>query len=312
LVLGKRDEFREPVKHVIAARAGFRCSYPECQTCTVGPTVDTAKNFNIGAACHITAAAEGGSRYDPDMTREQRKHPDNGIWMCRTHADLVDDDALKYPVDLLRTWKKEAEDRVLREVGKAEALGTGGVRFAELSPAERWGVNSKVILEDGTEITSSTTFNLARQDIAIFAPPIYTLRFLVLKVKGIESILLYSLQAMLYKYDPLPKNYRKLAYAYPQTVFPYILHLEPPIDERPRPCPCELYCPPGQDDAVPFAPLVINEDIPQVIDAWFTASSGIYTFALDAVMAWGTEKRTFRVLTPTAVLFEKFEELYPD
>jgi hypothetical protein len=311
--LGKPDKFPVSVKRVIAARAGFRCSYPECQKFTVGPTVDTAKNFNIGAACHITAAAEDGPRYDSDMTSEQRKHPDNGIWMCRTHGDLVDDDAVKYPVDLLRTWKKEAEDRVLREVGKAEALGTGGVRFAELSLAERWGMNSKVILVDGTEIASSTTFDLARRDIAIFELPIYTLRFLILKAKGVENILLYSLQAMLYKYDPLPKKYRKLAYAYPQTVFPYILNLEPPIDERPRPCPCELYCPPGQDDSVPFAPLVINEDIPQVIDARFTAStSGIYTFALDVVMAWGTEKRTFRVLTQTAVLFEKFEELYPD
>jgi hypothetical protein len=311
--LGKRDEFPEPVKRVIAARAGFRCSDPECQKFTVGPTVNTAKNFNIGAACHIAAAAKGGPRYDPSMTPEQRKHPDNGIWMCRTHADLVDDDAVKYPVDLLRTWKKEAEERVLREVGKAEALGTGGIRFAELSPAERWGVKSKVILEDGTEIASSTTFDLARKDIAFFATPIYTLRLLILKAKGAESILLYSLQAMLYKYDPLPKNYRKLAYAYPQTVYPYILNLEPPIDERPRPCPCELYCTPAQDDGVPFAPLVINEDIPQVIDARFTAStSGIYTFALDAVMACGTEKRTFRVLTPTTVLFEKFEELYPD
>lgn len=311
--MGKRDEFREPVKRVIAARAGFRCSDPDCQKFTVGPTVDTTKKFNIGAACHIAAAAKGGPRYDPSMTPEQRKHPDNGIWMCRTHADLVDDDAVKYSLDLLRTWKREAEERVLREVGKAEAVGTGGIRFAEMSQAERWGVKSKVILENGTEIASSTTFDLARKDIAAFATPIYTLRFLILKAKGVESILLCSLQAMLYTYHALPKKYRKLAYAYPQTVYPYILNLEPPGDERPRPCLCELHCPQGQDDAVPFASLVIKEDIPQVIDARFTAStSGFYTFALDAVMACGTEKRTFRVLTPTPVLFEKFEELYPD
>jgi len=233
--------------------------------------------------------------------------------MCRTHGDQVDDDPIRYPVDLLRTWKKEAEERVFREIGKAESMGTGGVRFADLSLAERWGVKAKVLLEDGTEIASSTTFDLSRKDIAFFATPIYTLRFHIVKASGVESIMLYSLQAMIYKYESLPKHYRKFAYAYPQTVYPYILNLKPPIDERPRPCLCELYCPPGEEDAVTFAPLVITEDIPEVIDARFTAStSGIYTFALDAVIACGAEKRTVRVLTPTDVLFEKFEELWPD
>lgn len=301
------------MKRVIAARAGYRCSDPDCQRFTVGPTIDPTKHFNIGAACHIAAAAAGGPRYDLSMTPEQRKHPDNGIWMCRTHGDLVDDDALKYPIDLLQTWKREAEERVLREIGKAETLGTGGIRFAELSPGERWGVKAMVVLEDGCEIASSTTFNLGRKDLSILAMPIYTIRFLVQKSKNVESILLYSLQAMLYEYTPLPTKYRKKAYAYPQTVYPYIVDLEPPIDERPRPCACARYCPPGEDDAVTFVPLVIDDDVPQVIDARFTAStSGIYTFALDAVMAFAAEKRTFRVLPPTPVLFEKFEELYPD
>jgi hypothetical protein len=58
---------------------------------------------------------------------------------------------------------------------------------------------------------------------------------------------------------------------------------------------------------------VITDDIPQVIDVRFTApTSGIYKFALDAVITTGVDRHTLRILIPTRVLFEKFEEVCPD
>ena len=45
------------------------------------------------------------------MTAEQRRHYDNGMWLCATHAALIDHDAPAYTPDALRRIKREAEDR---------------------------------------------------------------------------------------------------------------------------------------------------------------------------------------------------------
>jgi hypothetical protein len=49
------------------------------------------------------------------MTAAQRRSPDNGIHMCAHHGMLVDADGEKYPVLLMREWKREAEARARRE-----------------------------------------------------------------------------------------------------------------------------------------------------------------------------------------------------
>ncbi|TIN74505.1 hypothetical protein [Mesorhizobium sp.] len=48
------------------------------------PTSDCAKEMDIDGAAHISAAASGtgARRYRADMTTEQRKSHENGIWLC--------------------------------------------------------------------------------------------------------------------------------------------------------------------------------------------------------------------------------------
>jgi hypothetical protein len=235
-IMAKRDDFSPKTKLVIASRAGYHCSHPECHAQTVGPTVDPTKHYNIGAACHIAAAAAGGPRYDPTMTPEQRKHQDNGIWMCRTHAAEIDDDASTFTVDLLKQWKREAEARTRRMLGKVEKADTGQSHYADVSAAERYGFNAQVELEDGTKLPFASTFDIDRNDIALLAMPSLVMRFLIAKAEGVKSIMLYAIQATVFEYEPLPTTYQKPMYAYPQTVYPYILQLAQPIDGRPRPC----------------------------------------------------------------------------
>ena len=38
--------------------------------------------------------------------------------MCQTHAKMIDSDVKKYNVELLRSWKKQAEDKAERNIGK--------------------------------------------------------------------------------------------------------------------------------------------------------------------------------------------------
>lgn len=105
-----RDDFRAPVIRTIAQRAGYRCSNQACLRPTIGP--DGAEDSaSIGVAAHITAAAEGGPRFESTMTSEERAAAENGIWLCQTCSRLVDVDITSHPTDKLREWKALAEMR---------------------------------------------------------------------------------------------------------------------------------------------------------------------------------------------------------
>lgn len=106
-----RDDFSEKTKQVIASRVGYKCCYAGCNIETQGPHSNENKRVTIGEAAHICAAAPGGPRYDETMTPAERKSASNGIWMCSTHARLIDKDVARHPVELLRKWKSDAEWR---------------------------------------------------------------------------------------------------------------------------------------------------------------------------------------------------------
>ena len=108
--MANRDDFRAPVIRNIAQRAGYRCSNPTCLCPTIGP--DGAEDSaSIGVAAHITAAAEGGPRYNPELTPEERAAADNGVWLCQSCSRLIDVDVPSYSASKLREWKTLAEMR---------------------------------------------------------------------------------------------------------------------------------------------------------------------------------------------------------
>ena len=90
-----RDNFDTKTKEIIANRVGYQCYNPNCRKPTTGPQENNHKAINIGVAAHITAAAEGGPRYEPELTSEERKSSENGIWLCQNCAKLVDNDETK-------------------------------------------------------------------------------------------------------------------------------------------------------------------------------------------------------------------------
>ncbi len=111
LLASNRDDFSETTKSNAAKRVGYRCSFKDCNRPTIGASLENKnKASSIGVAAHICAAAPGGPRYDSNMTPEERKDISNCIWMCQTHAHLIDTDEVKYTVALLQKWKLEAEE----------------------------------------------------------------------------------------------------------------------------------------------------------------------------------------------------------
>ncbi|MCJ2098902.1 hypothetical protein [Methylobacterium sp. E-046] len=83
----------------------------------------------IGKAAHIAAAAPGpgARRYDPNMSREQRADIGNAIWLCATHADLIDRDEAAYSPEKLHAMKRAHETAIARAVGAGSSadLATG-------------------------------------------------------------------------------------------------------------------------------------------------------------------------------------------
>lgn len=115
-----RDDFSQHTLDVLAKRVGIRCSNPDCRKPTTGPRSESTKIINIGVGAHITAAAPGGPRFDPNLTSEERKSPDNGIWLCQNCAKLVDNDTDRYNVNSLQDWKQLSENAALSEIEGGE------------------------------------------------------------------------------------------------------------------------------------------------------------------------------------------------
>jgi hypothetical protein len=112
----KRDNFSNPVRDLLAKRAGYLCSNPNCRKVTSLPNSDPNKATSIGIAAHIHAASKRGPRYNALQSPQERKAPENGIWLCSDCSIKIDRDTKKYDIALIRSWKEE-HTRFLLEGG---------------------------------------------------------------------------------------------------------------------------------------------------------------------------------------------------
>ena len=110
-----RDDFSKKTVELLARRAGGKCAI--CGCATWGPNDKPYTATNIGQAAHISAAAEGGPRYNPSMTPEYRSSIKNGLWLCSNCHDKVDRNVETYSVTVLKELKTQAEARAREELG---------------------------------------------------------------------------------------------------------------------------------------------------------------------------------------------------
>jgi hypothetical protein len=111
-----RDNFSKQTVIEIAKGVGWRCSNPDCMRPTVAANKAQDDTLILADAAHICAASPDGPRYDPTQTPAERQAKENGIWLCKVCARLVDLDATEYAVDVLRKWKHDAQKRALYEL----------------------------------------------------------------------------------------------------------------------------------------------------------------------------------------------------
>jgi hypothetical protein len=101
----KRLQPTEDTLRELFLKSGNLCAFPDCDNIMMN-----ARGVFIGQVCHIEAADEGGERFNPDMTNEQRRHVSNLMLMCYPHHRETNDvDA--YPVAKLKKMKQDHEGR---------------------------------------------------------------------------------------------------------------------------------------------------------------------------------------------------------
>ncbi len=165
-----RDNFTEKTKLQIAKGAGWLCSDPECRRPTVGATSDGDGLIMLGEASHICAAAPGGPRYDAGMSEAERRSAKNGIWMCKLHGKSVDSYDPKFTVELLRSWKRLAEELSHRGVLYNETMPPAKVSQGDLANRLRASAAADIDVCRRSERWPSTDLPLTVQMQALDKP----------------------------------------------------------------------------------------------------------------------------------------------
>ncbi len=113
--MAREADFTNDTRERIAKRAGHRCSYRGCDRTTIGPGCRSQQFENIGEAAHIFSSAPDGPQGAGGLSLDQRKHPQNEIWLCRTHAKMIDShEGDRYRFKMQR-WKAVHEARIDHE-----------------------------------------------------------------------------------------------------------------------------------------------------------------------------------------------------
>jgi hypothetical protein len=158
-----RDDFSRPVIDRLAKRAGMKCSCPDCRLPTSGPDGGDGVT-NVGVAAHISAASQGGARYDDTLTPEVRSSITNGIWLCQTHAKLVDDDEITYTSAVFHEWKETAEHMAALEargftVRRATPFRNLEKQAPKLLAEMRKDLNEQPLIRQFIVLSKKVTYN---------------------------------------------------------------------------------------------------------------------------------------------------------
>lgn len=155
--MSERDaDFDPNVKEIIAARAGYRCSYPGCDESTIGPGAGPEDIESKGVAAHIFSASTGtkAPRGTGGLSAEDRSKAANGLWVCEDHGRIVDIEKGKnYPANQLQAWKALHENRIAREVRKA--------------PVGHSGWLERITIEDNPLFKRGATFVLGKVTLIV-------------------------------------------------------------------------------------------------------------------------------------------------
>lgn len=114
------NSFPDPIKDIISKRAGYICSFPNCNSLLIGPGVENNEVVMTGECAHIFSAAAKGPRSSGTLTPAELKSISNGILLCRKHHKIIDrkHKSNKYTSDILTQMKDLHEFNISARIGE--------------------------------------------------------------------------------------------------------------------------------------------------------------------------------------------------
>lgn len=93
--------------------SGNQCANPSCSNKLIARDGETL----ISKICHIEAVSNNGPRFNSKMDDDERRGFDNLILLCDECHSIIDNIANvpKYPVKLLKEWKKLHESKQISQ-----------------------------------------------------------------------------------------------------------------------------------------------------------------------------------------------------
>lgn len=110
-------KFTKKTKDILYKEVNGLCSKPSCRSYTTAAHSSGEKVLNNGEAAHISGRRPTSARYDSKLTDEERSQAKNGIWLCRTHAKMIDDDEAQFAKHILESWKEDTKAYVKENYG---------------------------------------------------------------------------------------------------------------------------------------------------------------------------------------------------
>jgi len=301
-----RDEFSAATKRTIAQRSGYVCAYPNCLAPTSGPATDSSDTINVGEAAHICAASEKGPRFDPSMSEDERAHADNGIWMCSTHASMIDRDEIKYTVEMLRELKDVAENLARKMLGKPKGCARG--TLATVSPAARLGAEYCVLVDDKPIPYVPIVDADDEQNNMTWYVNAFVVQFSLQKRQNLKNAVLDHLVVTVHETKPIPE-YRPLLGVFPTEVNMFYVEIDSNNGKTPREFrPTRYYTKRTETESEEHhypQPIVLDDDLPaQIAVRLNSKSSGFFLMSMDAVITSGEERETLPVMPAEWTIFE--------
>ena len=305
-----RDEFLATTIRILADRVNSVCSNPSCRAQTRGPRTEDQKAINIGKAAHITAASADGPRYDASLTTDERRHFSNGLWLCSSCADLIDSDPIRFPVELLNSWKQDAESTAFREIGQPRGISKG--KYALISNAKRFGAETSVMIGDRVVPLAYLPDSIYPDSIPTwFVGNAYVVQFKVKKRYKYKYVVLDELRVTVHRCQEIPE-YRPLYAVYPAETSLYTVVIDAPAEGHVRVFSAERYFEvngPRECEEHRFIPLVLDNEIPHPVSLRIDASKqGLYYVSIEALISRGMNQECHTVMAPTPIIFERQDD----
>lgn len=153
----------DKVRVELWAKAAGRCQYPSCNE-PLWRDPRSLRSMNRSYLAHIVADVPGGPRGHPTQSAQLKDQISNIMLLCDTHHRLIDDvDVEGHPVETLREYKRQHEERIERVTSMEDVARTEIVKLGARI-GNRPGL---VTFEQAQEAISTDRYPASQQGITI-------------------------------------------------------------------------------------------------------------------------------------------------